>query len=161
MFDSPFGRVDSASDIHPSTPAKRPPMLANRSIPNASVIPVLAYPDVAAAVAWLCDAFGFAERLRIGTHRVQLTFAGGALVVRDGGGDAASGDTSIMVRVEDANAHCARAAGHGAGIVQPPADHPYGERQYTAVDPWGRSWTFSQSIFDSDPADWGGERLHG
>jgi uncharacterized glyoxalase superfamily protein PhnB len=133
-------------------------MPANRSIPNASVIPVLSYPDVAAAVAWLCGAFGFAERLRIGSHRVQLTFGNGALVVRDGGGETASG-ASIMIRVDDANAHHARAAERGANIVQPPADHPYGERQYTAVDPWGRAWTFSQSIFDSDPADWGGELL--
>jgi len=34
-------------------------MLSNRSIPRATVIPVLAYPDVNQAAAWLCDAFGF------------------------------------------------------------------------------------------------------
>jgi len=31
----------------------------NRSIPSASVIPVLTYPDVREAVAWLCSTFGF------------------------------------------------------------------------------------------------------
>jgi uncharacterized glyoxalase superfamily protein PhnB len=42
----------------------------NRSIPSASVIPVLVYPDVRAAVAWLEAAFGFFERVRIGEdHR--------------------------------------------------------------------------------------------
>lgn len=131
-------------------------MLANRSIPDCSVIPVLAYPDVAAAVKWLCDAFGFAERLRIGDHRAQLTFGSGALVVREGGADEPSPDASVMIRVEDADAHASRAAEHGAAIVQPPTDHPYGERQFTAVDPWGRTWTFTQSVFDADPADWGG-----
>ena len=56
-------------------------MIANRSMPTASVIPTRAYPDVAEAVAWLCDAFGFRERLRIGNHRAQLVFGDGAMVV--------------------------------------------------------------------------------
>jgi uncharacterized glyoxalase superfamily protein PhnB len=48
-------------------------MKRNRSVPAATVIPVLTYPDVRAAVDWLCAAFGFAERLRIGEdHRSQL-----------------------------------------------------------------------------------------
>ena len=34
-------------------------MLSNRSIPRATVIPTLAYPDVNQAAAWLCNAFGF------------------------------------------------------------------------------------------------------
>ena len=38
-------------------------MLSNRSIPRATVIPVLAYPDVNRATTWLCDAFGFSVRL--------------------------------------------------------------------------------------------------
>ena len=38
----------------------------------------------------------------------------------------------------------------------PPTDFPYGERQYTAIDYSGRAWTFSESIADVDPRDWGG-----
>ena len=34
-------------------------MKPNRSIPSATVVPVLIYPDVRAAVAWLEAAFGF------------------------------------------------------------------------------------------------------
>lgn len=132
-------------------------MLANQSIPAVTVIPVLAYPDVAAAAAWLREAFGFVERLRIGDHRVQLRVGDGALVVAQG--DAAPAGHSVMVRVEDADAHHARAARAGARIVQPPADHPYGERQYSAVDPWGHAWTFTQSIADADPVSWGGTLL--
>ena len=46
-------------------PARRPAggaVKPNRSIPSATVIPVLIYPDVREAVAWLTAAFGFAER---------------------------------------------------------------------------------------------------
>ena len=48
------------------------------------------------------------------------------------------------------------AVARGARIVSPPTDYPYGERQYTAVDLGGHHWTFSQSLADVDPADWGG-----
>ena len=135
-------------------------MLSNRSIPDATVIPVLVYPDVAAAVAWLGRAFDFAERLRIGDHRAQLTFGAGALVVAQGDFDAASGGRpgghSTMVRVDDVDAHCARATQHGARITQPPTTWPYGERQYGAIDLAGHAWTFTQSVADVDPAQWGG-----
>ena len=140
-------------------------MRANRSIPDAAVIPVLNYPDVPAAVRWLCDAFGLVERLRIGDHRVQLTFAGGALVAADRGSsaggqtDAVERTHSVLVRVDDADAHCARARAAGAEIVSAPTDYPYGERQYTALDVAGHRWTFSQTVADVAPGDWGGELL--
>ena len=41
-------------------------------------------------------------------------------------------------------------------ISDPPTDYPYGERQYNAEDIGGHRWTFSQSIADVDPAEWGG-----
>ncbi len=59
-------------------------MLENRSMPSSGVIPVLAYPDVVEASKWLCAAFGFRERLLIGTHRVQLHAGSGAVVVAGG-----------------------------------------------------------------------------
>ena len=135
-------------------------MPSNRSMPAGTIIPVLAYDDVRAAVVWLCAAFGFAERLRIGDHRAQLTFGAGAVVVTGGGGAApAAGGHSVMVRVVDADAHCARALAAGARVVQPPTDYPYGERQYTAIDPGGHAWTFSQTVADIDPSAWGGRLL--
>jgi uncharacterized glyoxalase superfamily protein PhnB len=127
----------------------------NRSLPDATVVPVLAYPDVAEAADWLSRAFGLAVRLRIGEHRVQLTYGDGAVVAAHGL-DAPAGH-SVMVRVVDADAHCAQATAAGARIVSPPADYPYGERQYTAEDIAGHHWTFTQTIADSDPADWGGD----
>jgi uncharacterized glyoxalase superfamily protein PhnB len=62
----------------------------------------------------------------------------------------------VLVRVEDADAHHGQAVRGGARVVSPPADYPYGERQYTAEDPGGHHWTFSQSIADVDPAESGG-----
>jgi uncharacterized glyoxalase superfamily protein PhnB len=132
-------------------------VIANRSVPAATVIPVLAYADATQAADWLCSAFGFEVRLRIAKHRVQLVLGDGAVVATDGGGGQAGAAThSLLVRVEDANAHHEQAAAAGARILHPPTDYPYGERQYTAEDPGGHSWTFSQSIADVDPTDWGG-----
>ncbi len=136
----------------------------NRSIPDASVIPVLVYPDVRAAVAWLQDAFGFRERLQIGEdHRSQLTFGDGAVVIGDTHGDrrapaSTDGDPThgVLVRVGDARAHCERAREHGARITMEPTDMPFGERQYNAVDPYGHRWTFSQTLADVAPERWGG-----
>jgi uncharacterized glyoxalase superfamily protein PhnB len=133
----------------------------NRSMPAATVIPVLAYDDVRAASAWLGAAFGFSERLRIGEHRAQLVVGAGAVIVNkrraqpDGSVLAVSGH-EIMVRVADVASHFQRAQAHGARILQAPTDFPYGERQYSVEDPGGHIWTFSQTIADVAPEEWGG-----
>ena len=128
-------------------------MIANRSAPSASVIPVLGYASVAEASDWLCEAFGFTERLRIADHRAQLVFGDGAVIVTELGEH--SGPSTVQVRVENADAHHERAEGAGARILNPPTDYPYGERQYSAEDPGGHRWTFSQSVADVDPESWG------
>jgi uncharacterized glyoxalase superfamily protein PhnB len=134
-------------------------MLHNRSIPRSGVMPVLLVTDVRAAAAWLCSAFGFVERLRIGNHRIQIETAdgSGAFVVAEG--TPASAGFSLLVRVDDADRHHAQAVAHGAQAGSAPVTQVYGERQYSAADPWGHVWTFSQSVADVDPADWGGELL--
>jgi uncharacterized glyoxalase superfamily protein PhnB len=137
----------------------QPGTRSNRSAPPGVVIPVLEYPDVRAAAEWLCRAFGFVERLRIGDHRVQLIFGESSVVVSDGAAsDSADGrgGHSVLVRVADADGHHANAVRHGARVIRPPTDYPYGERQYTADDLYGHRWTFSQTNADVDPAAWGG-----
>jgi uncharacterized glyoxalase superfamily protein PhnB len=134
----------------------------NRSIPSAVVIPVLIYPDVREAVAWLSAAYGFVERLQIGeNHRSQLSFGDGAVIVGDAHRDRRPPQEgavthSVLVRVDDVNAHCARARAHGARILMEPTDFEYGERQYSAADPAGHQWTFTETLDDVDPATWGG-----
>jgi len=124
----------------------------NRSVPAVSVIPELPYSNVREAAAWLCRAFGFRERLQIGDHRAQLVYEDGAVIVIEG----EAGPSHLLVRVEDADAHRAQAEAAGATILGEPTDWPYGERQYTAADLGGHRWTFSESIADVDPAEWGG-----
>jgi len=137
-------------------------MRRNRSIPDAVIIPELAYPDVSAAARWLCDHFGFQERLRIANHRFQLTLGAGAIVVTERGSAAQPSDSahSVLVRIEDVDAHHAQAAAAGVRILRPPQSYPFGERQYTAEDLGGHIWTFSQTIDDVDPASWGGVVPH-
>ncbi len=142
-------------------------MKLNRSIPSSTVIPVLIYEDVREAVDWLVTAFGFVERVWIGeNHRAQLSFGDGAVIVGDVRGDRRPPRPdevthSVMVRVEDARAHCERAREHGARILQEPRDFPFGECQYTAVDTAGHQWTFSQTLADVAPEEWGGVTVAG
>jgi uncharacterized glyoxalase superfamily protein PhnB len=135
-------------------------MLANQSIPSATVIPVLAYPDVNQAATWLCNAFGFSVRLRIGSHRIQLNVGLAAVILRELRPDEMNQPLgighSVLIRVEDVDTHCNIARDHGAIITQNPTTHSFGERQYNAEDFAGHTWTFSQSIADVPPEKWGG-----
>lgn len=137
-------------------------MLDNRSIPRTSVIPELGYADPRSAADWLCAAFGFKIRLRIANHRVQLAVGEAAIVITeqsDADARAIARAQCIMVRVEDATAHCKTARQAGAKILHEPADQVFGERQYSAEDFAGRQWVFTQSIDDVAPESWGGELL--
>jgi len=89
----------------------------NRSIPPATVVPVLVYPDVRAAVAWLTETFGFVERTRIGeSHRAQLSIGDdGAMIVADVRGEQQPPQDGavthlVRVRVEDVDAQFERAS---------------------------------------------------
>lgn len=139
-----------------------PRVKPNRSIPAATVIPVLIYPDVREAVDWLGAAFGFVERVQIGeNHRSQLAVGDGAVIIGDVRHDRrpprpGEATHSVVVRVDDAHAHCEHARAQGARILMEPNDFEYGERQYTAEDPAGHQWTFSETLADVAPEEWGG-----
>lgn len=138
-------------------------MQTNRSVPSATVIPVLVYPDVGAAVAWLTAAFGFVERVRVGEyHRAQLGIgADGAVIVADVGSDRqpprpGAVTHQLKVRVQDVDGIFERAQAHGAVVREEPTDRNYGEREATVEDPAGHQWQFTQTLRDVDPAEWGG-----
>jgi uncharacterized glyoxalase superfamily protein PhnB len=138
-------------------------MQRNRSVPSASVIPVLPYPDVRAAAEWLCRVFGFVERLRIAAHRAQLNIgADGAMIVaeyiepaRRPEPGASYATHAVMVRVDDVASHHARVVREGGEVLAPPTDYPYGERQYAVRDIGGHRWTFTQTLADVHPSEWG------
>ncbi|CCH87600.1 Glyoxalase/bleomycin resistance protein/dioxygenase [Modestobacter italicus] len=143
-------------------------MTTNRSAPSATVIPVLTYPDVRAAVAWLTDAFGFRERVRIGEgHRAQLAVgADGAVIVAEASGDrrppvAGQVTSELKIRVADVDAVCARARARGARVLQEPVDREYGERECTLEDPAGHRWELTRTVRDVDPEEWGGQTVGG
>ena len=126
-------------------------------MPPSVVIPQLVYEDVGEAIEWLCDEFGFTERWRAGDHRAQLSIGGGTIVVTESRTSSVlAGRQSVMVRIDDADGHYDRARTRGAKILRPPKDFQYGERQYTVEDLGGHHWTFSESIADVAPEDWGG-----
>jgi len=122
-------------------------------MPEDVLIPVLGYPSVSEAVAWLTRAFGFTVRWQIEDHRAQLGVGRTAAVAITTGAVPETSD-HVMIRVNDVDAHRARAI-EGGAVVSEATDYMYGERQYAATDPSGRRWLFSQSIADLAPEDWG------
>jgi uncharacterized glyoxalase superfamily protein PhnB len=136
-------------------------MKHNRSVPPVTVVPVLSYPDVRAAVAWLSAAFGFVERTRIGeSHRAQMSIgADGAVIVAESRDEQPAQDTGmthlIRVRVEDVTAQFERARAHGARVLEPPIDREYGERDCTMEDVAGHRWQFAETVRDVAPEAFG------
>ena len=122
--------------------------------------------DVDCAKAFYAEKIGFNvdhdHAVSDGLRFVQLTPPGSACSIAFGTGlvDAEPGSVKGMqIVVADVEAARAELAERGAGVsdvVSPPTDYGYGERQYTAEDPGGHRWTFSQSIADVDPTEWGG-----
>lgn len=132
----------------------------------------LYYRDAAKAIDWLCAAFGFKVRIKIAgddgkIHHSELDFGEALIMVSEEYKDknqrfgtamlsplTASGNTqSILLFVDDVDAHCAHARANGAKIVDEPADHDYGEdywtdRSYGAQDMEGHLWWFTQRIRD-------------
>jgi len=133
----------------------------------------LYYRNAAVMIDWLCLAFGFEVRLRVEgedghTAHSELSYGDAVVMVgeeRRGdaqrfGHDAASpvsvggaNTQSLLVYVDDVDAHCARARAAGARIANEPKLHDYGaeywaDRSYGAADPEGHLWWFTQRIRD-------------
>jgi uncharacterized glyoxalase superfamily protein PhnB len=129
----------------------------------------IVYRDCAAMIDWLCEAFDFAVRIKIEgqageIHHSELTYGEAVIMpAQEKRGDdrfgvkwlsplTAGGITqSLMLYVDDVDAHCARARAHGANISTEPEDHDYGDehwadRSYSAVDPEGHLWIFAQRL---------------
>lgn len=139
-------------------------MVVNRSAPKSTIVPILIYEDLATMIDWLCRAFGFRERLRAERNGIvnhaQLSFRDADVMVGLQGGPfrvPQGGLVSqyVLVAVEDVDAHFAHARECGARVLQPPTNMPFGERHYTAEDPGGHRWTFTQHIADVAPEEWG------
>lgn len=141
-------------------------VVRNRSVPTDTVLPHIVYRDVAAALTWLADTFGFVEHYRYGPPggpvqgaqmrrgdvwiMLESARAGRAVPAQLG-----QGTQSLSVFVDDVRAHCATARAAGAAITEDLNETVYGELQYVARDLDGHHWLFSQHIRDVAPAEWG------
>ena len=128
------------------------------------VTPYLYYQDVAAALRFLADAFGFRDKLRMpGSDgkiaHAEMTLGDGLVMMGCPGADYRNpkrlGQTtqSLYVYVDDVDAHCARAKKAGAKIINEPEDQFYGDRRYGAEDPEGHHWFFATHVRDVAPED--------
>ena len=122
---------------------------------NGHMIPAMRYRDAPAAIAWLCKAFGFEERLVVPgdgetIRHAQLTLGNGMIMV----GSAQDGEFTSLpaevgtvtqspyIVVHEIDGHYQRAKAAGAEILTEIADQPHGGRLYTARDPEGHVWNF-------------------
>ena len=126
---------------------------------TATVIPTMRYNDAAAAIEWLCNAFGFNKHLVVPSEdgtvvHAQLVFGSGMVMLGSAGDSefdnfqkppsALSGSVSQSpyIVVEDADRHYARAVAAGAEIVMDIKNEDYGGRGYSCRDPEGHIWNF-------------------
>ena len=118
----------------------------------------LTYQDPERALQFLADAFGFAEipgkRVTAANGIIVTEIAIGdayVMIGRAGGHDLISprqsGPTaSMMVYVDDVDAHHQQAQAGGTQIVADPADQYWGDRRYEARDLEGHVWFFHQRV---------------
>ena len=125
---------------------------------RSTVMPALRYRDAPAAIAWLCEVFGFA---RHAVHELpdgsiahaELTLDGGMIMIgsaRDDeygrnfkspgelGGVETRSTYIVLADVDDA---FARAQTARAAVIRPLRDTGYGSREFTVKDPEGHSWS--------------------
>ena len=130
-----------------------------------SAVPFLYYDDVPNALTWLCRAFGFQERFRLEmaggfVAHAELAIDDGVVMVgnvghRNAGPQPDRVRSGVYIFVNDVEAHFETARGEGAEIIDEPADQPYGDRIYLALDPEGHEWYFAQHMRDVDIDDLG------
>lgn len=132
------------------------------------VSPSIYYLKAAAAIDWLCKAFGFEVRLKVEgengrIEHSELTFGDGLVMVgeaekpekypsRRAPGQVGGANTmNLMIYVDDVEAHYKRAREAGAKIVVEPTTHDYGaeywtDRGYECEDLEGHHWWFFQRL---------------
>jgi uncharacterized glyoxalase superfamily protein PhnB len=124
-------------------------MGAQEGEPN--IYPELRCPGGPAIVGWLARAFGFTTLVAIpgpdgATMHAEMRLGDGVIMLNVGSGDHGTwGDLTqaTSVRIDDPDAHFARARAAGAAVVIPPMTTRYGARSYWARDPEGFLWGFS------------------
>jgi PhnB protein len=122
------------------------------------ITPYLLYEDVAGALDWLAEAFGFREYgEKMSSPDGKIMHA--AMVLDDSiimmgcpGPDYKNPKglgqvtQSLYIRVDDVDKHFEQARKAGATILQEPENMSYGDRRYGVADPEGHHWFFAQYV---------------
>ena len=124
----------------------------------ATKIPTMRYHDAAAAIDWLCRAFGFEKHLVVPGDNgriahAQLIYGNGMIMLGSAGNDGFDKlqvppeagkpvTQSPYIIVERVDEHYAKAKAAGAEIVIDIKDEDYGGRGYSARDAEGHLWNF-------------------
>lgn len=124
-----------------------------------TIIPYLAYEDAPAALAFLCEAFGFEERFRMAMPDGRIGHAEIALgdsvlflasLWKEVGNmspkDLPGVHCQLYCCVDDVDQHFRRARERGATVINEPSDQGHGERTYRALDFEGHRWIFGSPI---------------
>jgi len=128
------------------------------------ISPYLAYLDAAAAIDFLCGAFGFEERFRLPMPdgrigHAEVAYLGHTVMLASAYDELGfvsprmltGVHAQIHVRVDDVDAHYRTAKAAGATIATPPQDQ-HGRRTYRAMDPEGHRWIFSMPLGRPSPS---------
>ena len=125
--------------------------------PHQTIIPALRYADAPAAIAWLCDTFGFSEHFVVPGQdgridHAQLGWRGSLVMLGSQRGvdghdflSHTAGHGSVSLTADSAaqvDELYARAQAAGAKIMVPIEDTDYGSHAFTAADPEGNMWHF-------------------
>ena len=122
------------------------------------MLPYLYYSNAAQALAFLINAFGFAEIQAIrddvgNVWTAQLSTGDGVVLIGPemtsfgtrSVADPAWATSRTFVYVDDVDGHCERARSVGAKIITGPADHGP-NRLYVAADCGGQQWIFATPL---------------
>jgi uncharacterized glyoxalase superfamily protein PhnB len=135
------------------------------------LVPFLGYENAAAAIDWLCAAFGATENAEAratnadGTiGHAELDLEGSTIFLSTPDGYVASSKhresceiergmhenpwviDGLFVEVDDLDGHFTRAVESGATILREPEEPGIGYRIYTAEDLEGHRWMFGQRL---------------
>lgn len=134
-------------------------MTASSPVPARTLLPLMRYRDLAAAIKWLEEAFGFEKQVAVtdadgSIIYAQMIYGSGMIMlgaVRDTDLDKMMRQPdevggietqSVYAVVDDADAHYARAKKAGAEIVLELKSDGFGRRGYSCRDAQGHIWNF-------------------
>ena len=141
-------------------------MVQNPPEGTQRILPYLNYADPKPVIEFLINAFGFEQGTLLempdgSVGHCELLMNGETLMLSsefpEGGLSSPKSlggvHATVLVYVDDVDAHFEHAKAAGAQIVEEPTDQFYGDRTYRALDPEGVGWEFHQHVRDVTPEE--------